>query len=114
MLDMQYEIEDIVGQRDYKSYALISSLLDACADEIEVLVADELNSESAAQHIRDKIEDIFGPRNAVSEEIQLDRFVSEQMALLTPRFSHRNVVIETEPGASGKRSHPCGCPGEDC
>jgi len=96
MLDMQYEIEDIVGQRDYKSYALISSLLDACSDEIEVLVADELNSESAAQHIRDKIEDIFGPRTAISEEIKLDGFVSEQMNLLAPRISHRDVVIETE------------------
>jgi PAS domain S-box-containing protein len=95
MLDMQYEIEDIVGQRDYKSYALISSLLDACADEIEVLAADELNSESAAQRIRDKIEHIFGPRTAVSEEIQLDRFVSAQMHRLTASFSHRGVRIET-------------------
>jgi PAS domain S-box-containing protein len=95
MLDMQYEIEDIVGQRDYKSYALISSLLDACADEIEVLAADELNSESAAQRIRDKIENIFGPRTAVSEEIQLDRFVSGQIDLLSSSFSHRNVRIET-------------------
>jgi len=95
MLDMQYEIEDIVGQRDYKSYALISSLLDACADEIEVLAADELNSESAAQRIRDKIENIFGPRTAVSEEIQLDRFVSEQISQLTASFSHRSVRIET-------------------
>jgi len=95
MLDMQYEIEDIVGQRDYKSYALISSLLDACADEIEVLAADELNSESAAQRIRDKIENIFGPRTAVSEEIQLDRFVSERINQLTASFSHRSVRIET-------------------
>ncbi len=95
MLDMQYEIEDIVGQRDYKSYALMSSLLDACADEIEVLVADELNSESAARHIRDKIEDIFGPRTAVAEKIQLDCFVSDQMRLMAPRFSHRNVRMET-------------------
>jgi len=95
MLDMQYEIEDIVGQRDYKSYTLISSLLDACADEIEVLVADELNSESAAQRIRDKIENIFGPRTAVSEEIRLDRFVSEQIDLLSGSFSHRNIRIET-------------------
>jgi hypothetical protein len=94
MLDMQYEIEDIVGQRDYKSYALISSLLDACADEIEVLAADELNSESAAQRIREKIEEIFGPRTAVSEKIQLDRFVSEQMTQLTERFSHRHVRID--------------------
>ena len=102
MLDMQYEIEDIVGQRDYKSYALMSSLLDACADEIEVLVADELNSESAAQRIRDKIEDIFGPRYAVPENIRLDRFVADQMAHLAPHFSHRNVRIEThlEPAGS--------------
>ena len=102
VLDMQYEIEDIVGQRDYKSYALMSSLLDACADEIEVLVADELDSESAAQRIRDKIEDIFGPRSSVSEEIRLDRFVAEQMSLLSPRFSHRSVRLEAtlEPGGT--------------
>ncbi|MBW2613944.1 MAG: PAS domain S-box protein [Deltaproteobacteria bacterium] len=95
MLDMQYEIEDIVGQRDYKSHALMSSLLDACADEIEVLVSDTLNSESAAQKIRDKIEDIFGPRKVSPEEIRPDLFIAEQMQTLGPRFAHRELTIET-------------------
>ena len=94
MLEMQYEIEDIVGQRDYKSYTLMSSLLDACADEIEVLAADELDSESAAERIRKRIEDIFGPRSAIPVEVRLDRFVADQMNRLADRFSHRRVRID--------------------
>jgi len=94
LLDMQYEIEDIVGQRDYKSHALISALLDACADEIEVLVSDELDSESAAGRIRDRIEETFGPRRAESESIVIDQFVDRQLTEIEPLYSHRQVAVE--------------------
>ena len=42
---MQYQIEDILREKDYKIYYMLSSLLDACADELEVLVSEELDRE---------------------------------------------------------------------
>ena len=39
---MQYEIEDILRDKEYTTYHLLSILLDACVDELEVLVADEI------------------------------------------------------------------------
>ena len=37
---MQYQVQDILRQRDYRAHNLLSVLLDACADVLETL-ADE-------------------------------------------------------------------------
>ncbi|MGD2272531.1 MAG: PAS domain S-box protein [Desulfobacterales bacterium] len=95
LLDMQYEIEDILRQRDYQAYYLLSSLLDACADELEALVATGLGEEEAIESIRRRVEELFGPREARSEIIRLDDFVRDSLANLRPRFAHRKCRLET-------------------
>lgn len=95
ILEMQYEIEDIMGQRDYRSYYLLSALLDACRDELEALVADEIDKQDAVEKVGQRIDDLFGPREAVSEQIQPDRFLQNLFESLRPRFAHRSCRIET-------------------
>lgn len=95
ILEMQYEIEDILREKDYKVYYMLSNLLAACTDELEVLVTEHLAEKDIIQRIRQKIEDLFGVRDAESEKIQLDVFVTKKIQSLRPRFSHRNVRLET-------------------
>ncbi len=95
ILDMQYAIEDILRERDYKTYYMLSSLLDACADELEVLIADELGESDVLQGVRRRIEDLFGPRDSVSEEIKLDRFVEEKIKTIQGSFVHRQCKLIT-------------------
>ena len=95
ILEMQYEIEDILHQRDYKSYHMISTLLDVCADELEVLVSEKLGEADAVQKIRLRVEELFGPRDSLPQEIQLDRFVEEDIEVLRQRFAHRQCRLET-------------------
>jgi PAS domain S-box-containing protein len=101
LLDMQYEIEDILRQRDYQAYYLLSSLLDACTDELEALVATELGEGEAIESIRRRVEELFGPREAQSETIRLDHFVRDSLVNLRSRFAHRKCRLETriEPAA---------------
>jgi len=94
LLDMQYEIEDILRQRDYRSHALLSVLLEACTDELEALAETE-GCAAAADRIRNRIDDLFGPRDAVAEELPLDCFAADQVSRLRTHFAHRRLDIRT-------------------
>jgi len=99
ILDMQYEIEDILREKDYSTYHMLLTLLDACADEIEALASLESGNEDIAQSIRNRIEELFGPRDAVAEDIFLHEFVEKKIQALRVRFEHRRcrVEVRTEP-----------------
>ncbi|RPJ16241.1 MAG: PAS domain S-box protein [Desulfobacteraceae bacterium] len=98
ILEMQYEVEDILKKKDYTTYYLISALLDACSDEMEVLASLEAGEENMLQSIRKRIEDLFGPRESVSEKISLDVFTKNTVQALRPLFAHRmcHVEVRTE------------------
>jgi PAS domain S-box-containing protein len=95
ILEMQYEIEDILRERDYQAYYMLSSLLDACSDELESLVSAELGEGQAVEKIRNRVKELFGPREAVPQKIQLDRFARESIENLRPRFAHRQCHLTT-------------------
>ena len=96
ILEMQYEVEDILQNKDYTTYYLLSALLDACSDEIEVLASLDVGKEDILQSIRSRIEDLFGPRESVSEKISLDVFTDSAVQALRPRFAHRRCHVEVK------------------
>jgi signal transduction histidine kinase len=95
ILEMQYEIEDILRERDYKSYYMLSILLEACADELEVLVSGEVGQDDVLPKIRGRIEELFGPRESISQEVDLTRGVEQIVASIRPRFAHRKCRLKT-------------------
>ena len=95
LLEMQYEIEDILQHNDFKCYNLLSKLLDSCADELEVLVSEELGEEEIISRLHQRIYELFGPKNSVSTEIQLDQFIAEKIEKLRPNFSHGKCLVKT-------------------
>ncbi|MFH1480354.1 MAG: hypothetical protein ABIG67_03725 [Pseudomonadota bacterium] len=78
---------------EFKTYSLLSMLLDECADELEVLVVEEVGETSLVQRIRDRIDNLFGPKESRISEIRLDKFVKERIEALRPLFSHREINI---------------------
>ena len=93
ILEIQYEVDDIIADKEQKSYGLLSILLDECADELSTLVALETGQEPLAERIRKKIEFLFGPKEATAQEIHLEQWVGQRLETLKPRFSHRQVEI---------------------
>lgn len=91
LLDMQYEIEDILRERDYRSSAMLSIMLDACADELEALVAAETEDEAVVERIRRQIDSTFGLRTAMSEIIDPGPFVENMIKKLRQEFAHRRI-----------------------
>ena len=87
------EVEDIMLNRDYRPYHILLYLLQECADEIEALTAEELGEGIIVQRIRDRINDIFGPRETKIEEIELGQYARKIIAALDKHLSHRNINI---------------------
>ena len=75
---------------------MLSTLLDACTDELEVLISAELGKEDAAKNVRRRIEELFGPREAISEEIRLDNFIKDKIEQLRSMFAHRRCQLVTK------------------
>lgn len=96
LLEMQYEIEDLLSEKNYNTYYMLSSLLDICTDELEVLVTQELGEKHIIERLRQHIENLFGPYEAIFEEIKLDQFVKQKVKALRPRFKHRTCRVKVQ------------------
>jgi PAS domain S-box-containing protein len=95
ILEIQYEVDDIMEDRESKAYGLLTLLLQECADEIEALVAEQACEGPLVEKVRKRIEDLFGPKEAVSQEIDLSRALQERLEALKPFYESREVEIRT-------------------
>jgi signal transduction histidine kinase len=102
LADMQIEVEDILENPVTQNYRTVSGLIDQCADELEVLIAEQTGDTAVIERVRQRIEEIFGPRRADAEDIVLNEFVKEKIEKIQPHFSHRHLqmVIDTEKTAA--------------
>jgi signal transduction histidine kinase len=95
ILEIQYEVQDIMQEREYKTHELLNLLLDQCADELEALVAEEVGEGKIVERIRSKIDEIYGPKESKISDISLDQYVIERLRVMKPAFAHREVEIVT-------------------
>jgi PAS domain S-box-containing protein len=95
ILEMQYEVEDIMRDKHYETRHLVSWLLDECADELESLFAEEIGEGRVIEKIRNRIDEIFGETENPPQDVFLDQFVREVLDEIRPMFSHRQVDLLT-------------------
>jgi PAS domain S-box-containing protein len=91
--EIQYEAEDIMLDKQRRTYNVLSLLLDECSDELAALAAEEVGGAAVVERIRNRVEELFGPKEVVPQEILLHEFVKDELEHLRPSFSHRNVEI---------------------
>jgi signal transduction histidine kinase len=94
LLEIQYQVEDIMRGEDYTTHTLLSSMLDECADVLEGLLAEETGEGPVVERLRKRIDDLYRPADITLQEFRLDRFVRERLDHLAPQFSHRRVEVE--------------------
>ncbi len=95
ILDIQYEVEDIMQDQEYKTQHLLNMLLDQCADELEALTALEVGEGDLVMRLRNRINDLYGPKETEVLKLAPHQFVHERLKILRPQFSHRQVEIIT-------------------
>ncbi len=95
ILEIQYEAEDIILDKQHKTYYLLSLLLDQCTDELEALIAEEIGEGAIVEGIKRRVEEIFGPKELAAGKLHLEEATQERLKALKPLFSHRNVEIHS-------------------
>jgi signal transduction histidine kinase len=100
LLEMQYQVYDIIQHKTYKTRTILSHLLDQCSDELEALVAEQVGEGPIVAHIRKYIDETYGTRELVVETIELDAFVSQRLEYLKPFYAHREIEVITRLNAT--------------
>jgi len=95
LLEMQYQLEDILREKDYKTHYMLSTLLDACVEELEAQISLGLCEKDVIEKIRQHIDHIYGPRESKPEVLDLGAFVKKKIKALRPKFSHRECRLRT-------------------
>jgi PAS domain S-box-containing protein len=93
--EIQSEAEDIMQGRADKYSRQKSFILDQFSDQLESLIEEELGEGPVMNRIREKIEEIYGSKDLVSEEILLNEFVKDRIDILKPLFEHRKLILDT-------------------
>ena len=95
ILEMQYEVEDIMRDRYYATENVIPRLLYKYAEQLVSLVAEEVGEGPIVEEVRRRIYEIFGPKESPTQDVSLDKFVPEVLEEIKPLFSHRQVELIT-------------------
>ncbi|MBW1702709.1 MAG: PAS domain S-box protein [Deltaproteobacteria bacterium] len=93
IMDIQDEADDIMRDKQYETHELLSSIIDQCSDELEILLAQEVGEKPVIESIRKRVDEIFGPKDVEPEKILLHEYIGNRIEELKPMFSHREVEI---------------------
>ena len=93
VVEIQYQVQDIMENRAYRTKGLLTSMIDECGDELETLLAEELGEKGVIQKIRKRVDELFSVKEAVSKELRLDQEVQSRLEQLRPRFAHRELDV---------------------
>ncbi|MBC2704502.1 MAG: PAS domain S-box protein [Desulfobacula sp.] len=93
ILDIQYEVEDLLREKDFKAYHILNKLLDACKDELSILIESETENIDIINRVHDTIENLFGPKKIQSQSLLFDEYLTKLIEQLRPEFQHRNCLL---------------------
>ena len=93
IMGIQYQVDDIIQDKQYKTYDLLSSILDQCADLLEALIAEQVGEGPVIGHVRNRIEEIFGTKEMAASKMVLDGYVKKRLEELKSLFKHRQLDI---------------------
>jgi PAS domain S-box-containing protein len=95
LLDIQYEVQDIMQDADSQTGQLLYILLEQAVDALETFFAEEIGEGALVAAIRKKIDDIYFPKSSTLAEIDLNKVVAQRIEAKSAAFTHRNVEVES-------------------
>jgi len=90
LYEIQNEVDDIMKGKDKNIRNLLTNLLNQCAAEIEALFAEQVGEGAVVNKVRERINEIFTPKESDPAQINLAEFVTgklEEIRLLSARRS---------------------------
>ena len=99
ILQLQYEVEDIMQAKHYDAHRLISVLMEECIDILESLVAEDTGEGLGIEKLRSRIDEIFLPNPDDPENILLDRFVDGAIESIKIKCGNRDIEFVSHLGS---------------
>ena len=93
IVDIQSEVADIMKNKAYSAQQLLLKMFEACQDELETLLLQNLDSDHLEQSITQLIDEKFGPRSLTFESIHFSEYFNALYTSLQPAFDFRNIDI---------------------
>jgi light-regulated signal transduction histidine kinase (bacteriophytochrome) len=94
-VDIQYQVQDIMENKQYRTRGLLTSMIDQCGDELETLLAEEFGEKGIIQKIRNRVDELFSVKEEASKELRLEQEVQSRLEQLKPHFAHRELDFAT-------------------
>jgi PAS domain S-box-containing protein len=95
ILDIQYEVEDLLQKKEFAAYHILSRLVDACTDEFALLVETRTQSREVLDAVQRAVETIFGPARLDSRPIFISGYITQYLQKLTPDIALRQCAVRT-------------------
>jgi len=93
IVDIQSEVADIMKDKAYSAQTLIIKMFEACQDELETLILQNLDSGSLEESVKQLIDEKFGPRSVTYKSIHFSDYFGSQYTCLEPEFDFRDIDI---------------------
>jgi signal transduction histidine kinase len=93
LTDIQNEVDDIMRGRDHKVHSLLTNMLNQCADEIEILFAEQLGERDVVNRVRERIDEIFTSKATKPLEINLSEFATRNLEAIRLLSSRRRLDL---------------------
>ena len=94
IVDIQDEVADIMEDKTYSAQKLLLKMFEACQDELETLIQQNLSSDQLEYSISQLIDEKFGPRSISYKSINFSEYFNDLYTCLKPEFEFRNINIE--------------------
>ncbi len=94
IVEIQDEVADIMDDKTYSAQKLLLNMFEACQDELETLIHQNVGEDQFNEAVRKLIDEKFGPRSMKYTTIEFYDYFNELYGSLKPEFSSRNVEIE--------------------
>jgi PAS domain S-box-containing protein len=96
ILEVQNEVEDLLRIKDFKAYMILSKLVDACKDELAILIENETENTDILVRVNETIESVFGPQKMYAQKVFLVDYIPKLLKKLRPEFMHRKCLLNTQ------------------
>ncbi len=94
IVDIQNEVADIMEGKTYSSQKMLLKMFEACQDELETLIHQNLDAGDFEQSIKTLIDEKFGPRSIDYHPINFAEYFPLLYRSLEPEFDFRNIDIQ--------------------
>jgi signal transduction histidine kinase len=101
ILNIQFEVEDLLKKKQFTAFHILTRLIDACVDELALLTEIQAQDETRTGNadmmtgVRQAVEKIFGPHRLTRQTIHLDQYMARHLERLAPDFAFRRLTLET-------------------